>query len=273
MTTYATVLGAISQAQPIAFEGGTNLLPGDKGPKVINLPCDFSASGIPTSGFPVDLTPYFQKKYFLTVQTLYLDNSLNNGFAAVFNPTFNQSFSLPAGYQGYFSIISANMSSGKFYVTSTGTGVVNVGLINVQIPPAIWAATVTPPTVGTPQPVSDAILDATVSGGRILVTSIDALSTATDHSSTIAAGGTAQSLMLVNSARRGFLIENIDYTNSGEALWWNPTGAAAINTPGSFSLAAGASIAYPGGSAQGVVGNAISVIAATTGHKYSAISW
>ena len=273
MSTFNQVMQAIQNAQPNAFLGGTNKPVRDSSALALTLPCDFSASGIPATGYPIDLQKFYNRGYFSTIQTMFLDNSNNNGYALVSNPSLYQSFALPPGWQGYFPVISPQQSGAVFNVTSTGTGLVNVTLINVVLNTTQWAATVTPPTVGNPQPVSDAIVDACVSANKLNVRTIASQFTAVDASGTIAAGGTAQSLMAANANRQGFLIENIDYVNNAEALWISFTGAAQINAPGSFSLAAGSSIAYPGGSLQGVVSNAISVIAATAGHKYSAMQW
>ncbi len=274
MTTFNNVQGRIGAAQPVAFAGGTNLQPGDKGPKSVTCVCDFSASGVPGTGYYIDISQFFNKNYFKTIQTIFLDNTGNNGYALVYNATFNQSFALPPGWQGYFPTLCPAGSGGTFNVVSSGSGIVNVQLINVALPLGQWAGTVTPPTVGAPQPVSDGILDATVSNGRQNVTALAAQFTATDYSGSIIAGGVSQPLFAANNSRQGFLIQNIDYTNTGDAVWVNLTGGAAGSMlPGSFSLAAGASVAYPGGAIQGVVSNAVTIFAATTGHVFSAIQW
>lgn len=172
MPSFHDVQNRIGAAQPVAFAGGHNLQPGDKGPKSITCVCDFSASDIPGTGYTIDVSPFFNRDYLKTIQTIFLDNSANNGYALVYNQIFNQSFALPPGWQGYFPTLCPKGSGGVFNVTSTGNGSVNVQLINVSMPLGQWAGTVTPPTVGTPQPVSDAILDGTVSGGRQKVTTL-----------------------------------------------------------------------------------------------------
>jgi hypothetical protein len=57
--TYSECQAAISRAQPTAFVGGYNLLTGDKGPKSLNLRADFGATGIPPTGYYIDLTSFF----------------------------------------------------------------------------------------------------------------------------------------------------------------------------------------------------------------------
>lgn len=271
MSIYSAVQGAINQAQPQAFAGGSNLMRGDS-PKSITAPCDFAATGIPAAGYYWNPQYFLQAGYIKTVQCVYIDNSLNNGPVTVSNPQFNQSFVLAAGWQGYFPCIAPFLSGGNFLITSTGTGLCNVLFLNVQMGIGQWAGTATPINPGITQPVSDAILDATVVAGRQNVRSLAAQFTAVDRSGTIATGNLSQTLMAANAARQGYLIQNLDTT--GESLWYNPTGgAAAANTVGSFCLTPGSTVQFVGGAAQGVTSNQINVVAATAAHKFSAIEW
>lgn len=270
--TYAQIQQAIRSALPLPFVGGQNLLREDKSPKIVPCPVDFSATGIPALGFTIDATPYFQQGSIFSVQTLFMDNSNNNGYLTVLNPLFSQSFSLPPGYQGYFPCVAGKGSGGLFYVTSPGggTGTAVVSLLNVYLPAAMWPALATPITPGLTQPVSDAILDATVSALRVNTRSLPAQATATDHSGTIVVGGTAVVAAAANAARIGFLIQNLDTT---EGLWISLTAGAVIGATGSFELAPGADANFPGGVFQGVVSNDISVNATTAGHKFSCMTW
>jgi len=308
MSTYNAVQAAINAAQPIPFVGGTNLLKGDKGAKAISCLCDFSATGIPSKGYTIDPTVFLQKGYIKTVQALYIDNSANNNVVTVSNPTFGQTFSLPAGWQGYFPILASDQSQQPLQVTSIGSAQAYVILLNVLMPLGIWAATATPSQSTTPQPTADAILDATVSGNQVqvfdssantelanLLTEITALAanlanvtigggtqissvqqtaerSVTDHSGTITAGGTAQVAAAVNNSRQGIYLQNLDTT---EDLWFSLSGTAAVATAGSFSLSPGTGTTVAGGAWQNsnALTNAISVIAATTGHKFSLMTW
>jgi hypothetical protein len=272
MSTYAAVQAAISQAQPVAFHGGTNLPHGSKSAFAITAQCDFSASGIPSTGYAIDTTQFANKLQMKTIQTIFIDNSQNNGYVEVSNPLFNQSFALPAGYQGYFPILAPLISGSKFFVTSTGNEQVSVIFLNSLMPLASWAATVTPPSTGNPLAVSDAILEACVSANRINTTEIQAQATAVDVSGTITTGGTAQLLLAQNNARRGFFIENIDPT-AQEGLWFGFSAGITPGSAGAYGLGTSSGINYPGGSYQGIVSNAIYIVAATTGHKFSAFSW
>lgn len=80
-----------------------------------------------------------------------------------------------------------------------------------------------------------------------------------DTSGTITAGGVAQALSV--SGQSLVKIQNLD---TAEDLWINDTsGTAAVNTPGSFKLVAG-------GYYETDSNAAISVVATTTGHKFTA---
>jgi hypothetical protein len=86
------------------------------------------------------------------------------------------------------------------------------------------------------------------------------LPTGTDRSGSITTGGTAQTLAALNNARRGLPIQNI----SSADLWINETGGtAAANAAGSFQL-------VPGATAYIDTRQAVSIIGATTGQKFTA---
>lgn len=271
MPTFAQVQADIFNAQSLPFKGGMNL-PARESARIVPCLCDFSASGIPVAGYKIDVTQLMNRGAFSVVQTLYVDNSNNNGYIVVQNPVFSQSFGLPPGYQGYFPVIAAEGSGGVYYVTSTGNQQATVSIINALMPLGQWPATVTPITPGLTQPVSDAILDALVIGGRFNTRTLSAQLTGVDRSIALTLGGTAQVIMAANPARQGFLIQDIDEVNV-EPVWFCTTAGAVINGVGSFSLAPSPGAGYPGGQIQGVISNAISVVAATTGHKISAIEW
>jgi hypothetical protein len=101
--------------------------------------------------------------------------------------------------------------------------------------------------------------------------------TLTDCSGTIATGGTAQNAFTAQTTLHGFHIENIDASaGSGEPMWINETGTAAAATVGSDPLPAPSATTFTGmGSYYTVNGNnhAVSIVAATTGHKYSCKWW
>lgn len=88
--------------------------------------------------------------------------------------------------------------------------------------------------------------------------------TLTDRSGTIAAGATAQQLAAANSSRRYLIIANP--ITATEALWFNFTTTAVVGSP-SIGLNAGDSFVMEAGP---ISTEAISVIAATIGHAYTA---
>lgn len=84
-----------------------------------------------------------------------------------------------------------------------------------------------------------------------------------DRSGAITAGATAQVLAAANPQRNGLYIQNID---AAEDLWVNEFGTAALTTAGSVLIPAKTSFLVN-------TANAISVVATTTGHKYTATEW
>jgi hypothetical protein len=103
--------------------------------------------------------------------------------------------------------------------------------------------------------------------------------TPTDCSLAITTGGTAQNIISASATIHGFTIANIDTSaGSGEPVWFSFTTTAAASTIGSYPLAAPtvttfanlASYTTPVGFGSN---HAVSVIAATTGHKISCTFW
>lgn len=87
-----------------------------------------------------------------------------------------------------------------------------------------------------------------------------ALPAGTDRSGSIAAAGAAQPLAAANAARKGLRVQNI----SAGDLWINETGGtAAVDGAGSFKLAVGASFEV-------ATNQAVSILGATLGQKFSA---
>lgn len=99
--------------------------------------------------------------------------------------------------------------------------------------------------------------------------------TPTDCSGTITSGATAQNAFTAQTTLHGFTIVNID-TSAAEVMWISFTTTAAANTAQSYMLnpasatAAGGSFSSPLGFG---LNHALSVIAATTGHKFSCTWW
>jgi type 1 fimbria pilin len=103
--------------------------------------------------------------------------------------------------------------------------------------------------------------------------------TPNDCSGTITAGGTAQVAITAKTALHGFTIANIDSTaGSGEPLWFSFTGTATPSAVGSYPLPSPTATTFVGfGSYTTPMGfgtnHALSVVGATSTHKYSCTWW
>lgn len=94
-----------------------------------------------------------------------------------------------------------------------------------------------------------------------------------DCSGAITVGGTAQNAFPALRNRKGFQIVNIDTT---EVMWINFTSTALAGGAGSFPLppATITTFAFPGSYYSNIGFNtALSVVAATSTHKYSCTMW
>lgn len=90
-----------------------------------------------------------------------------------------------------------------------------------------------------------------------------------DRSGTITSGGTAQFAVAENRGRSSLFIQNID-TSITEAIWVRlDGGVAVVNGAGSVRLDPGAYLEAEEAGGGFVPVAAISVIAATTGHKFT----
>jgi len=99
--------------------------------------------------------------------------------------------------------------------------------------------------------------------------------TLTDCSGTITSGGTAQNAFTAAATRHGFTIANIDTT---EVMWVSFTNTAAASGTASYPLAPATATTFAGlSSFTSPIGmginTALSVIAATTSHKFSCTVW
>ncbi len=86
-----------------------------------------------------------------------------------------------------------------------------------------------------------------------------------DRSGAVTTGGTAQTPVAANVGRQWLFIQNIDAV---EDLWVSIVGTAVVGAAGSVLLPAKGAWVFEDG--QGFVpSSAVSVIAATTGHKFT----
>lgn len=88
---------------------------------------------------------------------------------------------------------------------------------------------------------------------------LQVLPVAINRSGSITAGGTSQSLAALNANRTHLFIQNI----SDGDLWMSEYGAAAVDGSGSYRIA-------PGLAARVLTRNAITIVGAATGQKFTA---
>lgn len=111
------------------------------------------------------------------------------------------------------------------------------------------------------------------SGALRISTGVSGGTTPVSCSGTITTGGTAQNAVTASATRRGLQIMNIDTT---EGMWIRFNGTATAGTEDSYFLApatsttAGGSYVTPSNFG---FNTALSVVAATTGHKFSCTQW
>lgn len=238
-----------------------------EGPAYVPVNYDFSGG---TQAYTTDMTSIKQAGKISAIQSVFIDNANNSQPVVLKVSGTNQSISVPANFQGVFPILVTGQA--LFTITSTGNGVASLFFGNVAQAAYMWQAVAIPLNVGGTLATADAILDATVANNRVSVTTTAVAANMTDRSGTIAAGGVAQQLMAANPLRQGWAIQNIDEVNIEEVRYCL-TGAATIANVGSFVIAAAGGVNSPGGYAQGVGVGAISIIAASAGHKFTAIEW
>lgn len=207
--------------------------------------------------FSLDLSQVQSAGQFDCVQTLFVDlSAATAGTLTIQLGQTNQKIVLPWGAQAYIPVLQGSVLQMRFTI-STGTPIVPIQLMNFFVPPAVWY----PPGF----PVTDLTLAAVISNGGVNVNATPVtVSNPTVHSGTITTGGTPQTLMVANAARKRFVISNP--STATEVLQF-AFGAAAngyINlTPGTTWNDADFSVS----------GDLIVVNAATTGHAFTAYEW
>lgn len=232
-----------------------------EGPNCVPLTVDFTAA-TGSSSVPLDLSNLFNQGRMSQVLTIYVDNSANLSPLKIVIPDSNQMLEWPANSQGYLPILQG--SNLKFVASTAGNLVVNMQLLNFPVAVGIWSVNALPTVTNGAISVSDAALEATISGGAIQ-TLTSGNFTFTSGSGTITAGGTQQQIFAANSARRYWRIQN---TSAGD-LWINDNGGnAGVNVGDSFKVAAGAMYETAPGMASA---NKIMVFGATTGQQFSAV--
>jgi hypothetical protein len=226
-----------------------------EGPKAIPLALTFAGA----ESVSIDLVLQKQLAKISGIQTIFIDNSANTHAVTISAQATQQIIECPPSSQGYFPILVT--SDLKFVISSEGAGDTEFQFINFAIAGAVWGI--------------DANTNVTYpflfdSNGNLKTCNHNAVGVVTtDASGTITTGGTAQVALAANPNRKQYRIMNINAAT--ETLWYRDDGGTAvIGGAGSWPLAGSAS--GIGGFAMGESTAAISVIATTTGHKFTLVS-
>lgn len=258
---------------PAQLQGRTiqNALIPPEGPKAIPVTVPYASLG--AGDVLLDFTLVFQQKKISVIQTLYMNNVNGSGRITIVSTETGQSISVAAGAQAYIPIMAGREP--KFIVTSQTADDLPLAFINVPMPAVYWGQVsvgvvegiynATPPTLsdGAASPLQLDIF------GRLLVNAGGAISpiSEVDLSGTITLGGTSQALAAGNTSRRGFWVQNI---SAGNLAINTLGGGASLTLPGSIVLVPGALYEMP---VDGVSGNAIEIIGATTGQAFTSMEW
>ena len=195
-------------------------------------------------------------------------------------PTFKFDQTTPGttnGVQVNAALPAGTNLLGKVGIDQTTPGTTN----GVQVNAALPAGTNLMGKVGidqtTPGTTNGVQVNAALPAGTNTIGNVNSAVnvTATDCSGSISSGGTAQNAFSAQSALHGFTVVNIDTT---EPMWISFTTTAAASGSGSYPLqaATATTFASPGSftSPTGFgLNHAVSVIAATTSHKFSCTWW
>jgi hypothetical protein len=85
----------------------------------------------------IDFTQPQQNKQFTTIQTVYVDNSLNTSDLVIAVEGTQQRQVVPKNTCGYFVLVAPTPT--KVRLSSSGAFVIPVQFLNYYIPPTVWA--------------------------------------------------------------------------------------------------------------------------------------
>jgi len=233
------------------FQNFTMTLP-EKGPMSVPDFWDFAAN----ETTEIDLTQLIENGWLDFISGVYIDNTANPGNLLVECNGTNQRFPFPAYAAGYIPLFLPNPP--KIKVTSDAAGSVRFQWYNVPVFPIVLPGPNTPDesidiiAVGG-NPVTDSLPVSQPIGGAY-----------TDHSIANLSGA-SETLMAANPNRKVLIVQNVASNPMAINLFGN---AAAINTAGSITLPAGASIVldnYPSTSAITIIGTANDDVTAMEG--------
>lgn len=220
------------------------------GRRAIHVEIDFSLG----TKYALDLSQIQSLGAMDCLQTMYVDNADNAAELTLTMGLTLQRIIIPANAQAYIPILQPNPP--VLEMSTTGAPVVNVQLLNFFVPPIVFY-----PNGVT---VVDSTLAAVISNGAVNVnTQARVVSNPTDGSGTITVGGTAQQIFAADAARKRFIISNPSTATEVLSFTYGASTHFIDLAPGQTWDEADNSIS----------GDAISVVAATTGHAFTAFQW
>lgn len=201
--------------------------------------------------YDFDFAQWVQQGTIKSVQSFYINNFGNAFPLTIRMGSSTQVITIPPGAQAYMPVLQPNSPSWSVSCTNAAS-VAYLHVLNFFVPPYMWGQTLT---------VDIASLTAVIVNGRLNVRTQPAqLTTDTDRSGTITAGGAGQVLMVANAARLQWTLQNP--STATEILQFSKI---AINGPW-YDLIAGGEAGDDGTT---VYAGTIWVKAATTGHAFT----
>lgn len=150
-------------------QGLYNALIPKEGPRVYPLSLDFSAD----TSFSLDLLQIVNRGYMSFIQTIFVDNSLNDEAVTITPDIAYQPLKIPPRSQGYLPILVPNQP--KLVFSSSGGVKVVVNLLNIPLPAQVWATDApfaisggSLVVVSGKLQVADPVLDGAVLSGKVL---------------------------------------------------------------------------------------------------------
>ena len=128
-------MSAINPTQLQFMASQNQLAATGQGPLACRIIMPFATQAL----YTLDLQAQQAQNKFDLCQTIFVDNSDDTGGGGVVTiiiPSSGQQIVIPAQTQGYFNVVCPNPIAMSF--ASTGTQTVNVLLLDVAIPGAVW---------------------------------------------------------------------------------------------------------------------------------------
>lgn len=195
-----------------------NQLVPKEGPKVIPYAFNLATA----QSYEVNLQNLIQLGKISFIQTVWVDNRENDNAIVFINSPANYTLSVPAKSQGFFPMVASNPMV-LIVESPMASIIVPVNFMNVPIAPMLWSGAANASDMPT-MPVSDAILESTVSGGKILIK--DASSYTPLGYEQLATLTTAQSLTVPGGATFAYI------GAEGDDLRWRDDGTSPNATTG-----------------------------------------